>query len=276
MINIKFYFVVTNYNNSDYSKGMYDSLHAIHGLDFTFVIVDNASSPEEVRKLDLLARQENIVLIKNSKNVGYFEGLNVGIRYVKENFPDSKYLVVGNNDLVFSNDFARQLEECMPVFDKYPVVSPNIRLLDGTPQNPHVISGISKKREFIYDIYHASYWLAGLIVRLAKITQRFTGRKDQQQHAVAQEIHLGYGACYILTPKFFKHFDELWAPSFLMYEEFFLAKQLEQKGFKTYYEPRIFVTHFCHASTGMIPGKLKWQFSRQAHKEYRKHVKVWP
>jgi GT2 family glycosyltransferase len=110
---------------------------------------------------------------------------------------------------------------------------------------------------------------------LAKLTQRFTDRKDEQQHAVAQEIRQGYGACYILTPKFFEHFDELWAPTFLMYEEFFLAKQLEDKGFKTYYEPRIMVTHHCHASTGTLPGKFRWQLSKQAHKEYRKYVKVW-
>ncbi|KKO47843.1 hypothetical protein VT06_14720 [Arsukibacterium sp. MJ3] len=276
MINVEIFFVATNYNNADYSRGMYDSLHKVHGLDFLFIIVDNASSEDDVNKLKLLADMPNVALIKNSENVGYFEGLNIGIRYVRKHHPNAEYLVVGNNDLVFPADFAVQLAQCKPVFDKYPVVSPNIRMLDGTPQNPHVISAISKKREFIYDLYHSSYWVAGLIVQLAKITHRFTDRKDEHQHAVAQEIYQGYGACYILTPKFFEHFDELWAPTFLMYEEFFLAKQLEGKGFKTYYEPRISVTHHCHASTGLIPGKLKWQYSCMAHKEYRKYVKIWP
>ncbi|MCB5226065.1 glycosyltransferase [Alishewanella sp. 16-MA] len=268
--------IVTNYNNADFSNGLYQSLLLVKDLVFNLTIVDNASVKTDIDKLNVLAKAPHVDLIKNPENLGYFEGLNVGIRLVRQKYPDAKYLVVGNNDLVFPTDFAEQLAQCSSVFDKYPVVSPNIRMLDGTPQNPHVINGISKKREFIYDLYHTSYLLAGLIVRLAKVTHRFTDRKDEQQHAIAQEIHQGYGACYILTPKFFEHFDELWAPTFLMYEEFFLSKQLEEKGFKTYYEPRISVTHYCHASTGMIPGKLKWQYSRQAHKEYRKYVKVWP
>uniref|UniRef100_UPI004048E9A1 glycosyltransferase family 2 protein n=1 Tax=Rheinheimera sp. TaxID=1869214 RepID=UPI004048E9A1 len=273
----KVYFTVTNFKNSTFTIGLYESLTLIDGFDFKLVVVDNSSCNEEKSILTKYFEGiDNASLIFNKINLGYFEGLNVGIRHVRQKYPDAKYLVVGNNDLVFPTGFAEQLSQCSSVFDKYPVVSPNIRMLDGTPQNPHVINGISKKREFIYDLYHSSYLMAGLIVRIAKLTHKFTDRKDELQHAVAQEIHQGYGACYILTPKFFEHFDELWAPTFLMYEEFFLAKQLEEKGFKTYYEPRISVTHYCHASTGMIPGKLKWQYSRQAHKEYRKYVKVWP
>lgn len=271
-----FIFVVTNYNNTSYTEKMLDSLISLSALSHVYV-VDNNSVDEEKSRLKLLQSNNSnwVTAIFNDNNVGYFEGLNVGVRQAKREHHNSSYMIVGNNDLIFSNQFAKQLEICKPVFEKYPVVSPDIRMLDGTPQNPHVISSISKKREFIYDLYHSSYLLAGLIVRLAKITHRFTDRKDEQQHAVAQEIYQGYGACYILTPKFFDHFEELWAPTFLMYEEFFLAKQLKDKGFKTYYEPRISVTHYCHASTGMIPGKLKWEYSCIAHKEYRKYVKVW-
>lgn len=272
---IVIYFIVTNFNNAHFSHQMYESISACNGIEFTFVVVDNNSKPDDLIKLDELTSHSNVVVIKNSQNIGYFPGLNVGIRYVRQHFPEAKYLVVGNNDIIVPSDFVQKLAECESVLKKYPVVSPNIRMLDGTPQNPHVISGISKKREFIYDLYHSSYLLAGLIVRLAKLTHKFTDRKDEQQHEVAQEIHQGYGACYILTPKFFEHFDELWAPTFLMYEEYFLAKQLEDKGFKTYYEPRIMVTHHCHASTGTLPGKFRWQLSRNAHKEYRKYVKVW-
>lgn len=271
-----FIFVVTNFNNTSYTEKMLDSLSRFSSVVQVYV-VDNCSADEEKERLVSLQLKHGhwVTAIFNDKNLGYFEGLNVGIRKAKKDNPTVSHMIVGNNDLLFPVDFVKQLEVCSSVFEKYPVVSPNIRMLDGTPQNPHVISGISKKREFIYDLYHSSYLLAGLIVRLAELTHKFTDRKDEQQHAIAQEIHQGYGACYILTPKFFEHFDELWAPTFLMYEEYFLAKQLEDKGFKTYYEPRIMVTHHCHASTGTLPGKFRWQLSRNAHKEYRKYVKVW-
>ncbi len=268
-------FVATNFNNAKYSKEYFASLKAGFAEEFTVVFVDNASTDADYDSLAELAGRREVVLIRNEKNVGYFEGLNVGIRYVRENFPEAKYLVVGNNDLVFPADFEAKIQECQSVLEKYPVVSPNIRTLDGVAQNPHVIAGISKKREFIYDLYNANYNLAQLILWMARLTQGFTDRKDELQHDIAQEIYQGYGACYILGPRFFEHFNELWAPTFLMYEEFFLAKQLEDKGFKTYYEPRIVLTHHCHASTATLPGKFRWRLSREAHKEYRKYVKTW-
>jgi len=275
MINIVF--IVTNYNNTQFTESMINSLEKVKGLTFTFVVVDNASVIEESEKLDKLSVSTNnsLVVIKSKENVGYFEGLNIGIRYARAELTLVDYYVVGNNDLEFSEAFAEQMEVSKVILNKYPVVSPNINMLDGTPQNPHVISAISKKREFIYDLYHSSYIMAGIIVRVAKLTHRFTDRKDEQQHAVAQEIYQGYGACYILGPKFFECFSELDAPTFLMYEEFFLAKQLEAKGFKTYYEPEIHVMHHCHASTGTLPGKFRWQLSKNAHKVYRKYIKVW-
>lgn len=273
---MKVYFVVTNYNNSSFTVELYKSLcKAYNETEFSLIVSDNNSSIEHKKILENLQSENNCFVLFNELNVGYFEGLNIGIRYARKNLGNADYYVIGNNDLVFPADFGKQLSSCEDVLQKYPVVSPNIRMLDGTPQNPHVISAISKKREFVYDLYHSSYIMAGLIVRLAKLTHKFTDRKDEQQHAVAQEIYQGYGACYILTPQFFEHFNELWAPTFLMYEEFFLSKQLEQKGFKTYYEPRIRVTHHCHASTGTLPGKYRWQLCRDAHKEYRKYVKVW-
>lgn len=268
-------FIVTNFNNTQLSINFYESIKKCSSFCFKLIIVDNSSNSVEVQALSFFDSKSEVIVLKNEKNVGYFPGLNVGIRYVREHFREAKCVIVGNNDILLPSDFELRLSECDEVLDKYPVIAPNIKMLDGTPQNPHVISGISKIREFIYDIYHSSYFLAGLVMRLAKLTHRFTDRKDERQHEVAQEIYQGYGALYILTPKFFENFDELWAPTFLMYEEFFLAKQLEDKGFKTYYEPRVVVTHICHASTGTIPGKFRWAISRRAHKEYRKYVKVW-
>lgn len=273
---MKVCFIVTNFNNTYYTQMMLKSLFASDLTHFNVVIVDNSSRNDEIRFLNSVAAEytDKVAVLYNKNNVGYFRGLNLGIRYARNHFSDFDYYIIGNNDLIFPDDFASQLALCKKALDNYPVVSPNIRMLDGTPQNPHVINYISKKREFIYDLYYSSYLLAWLIVRLAKFTRRFTDRKDESQHDIAQEIYQGYGACYILTPKFFEHFTELWAPTFLMYEEFFLSRQLAEKRFKIYYEPSVSITHYCNTSTGTLPSKLKWEYSRQAHKEYRKYVKV--
>lgn len=269
-------FVFTNFNNSSYTRAAIDSILESDARQVSIVIVDNASFDEDIVNLKILENNHpSLTVIYNKENLGYFKGLNAGINYVRDNIKNVDYLVIGNNDLLFPRDFAATIYANRNIFMRYPLVSPNITTMDGTPQNPHVIYGISRFREFIYDLYHLNYSLAWVIKKIASLTKRFTDRSDERHHDIAQEIYQGYGACYILGPVFFENFDELWAPTFLMYEEFFLSKQLEGKGFKTFYEPTIKVQHHWHASTDNLPGKELWKLCKEAHREYRKYVKVW-
>jgi GT2 family glycosyltransferase len=93
-------------------------------------------------------------------------------------------------------------------------------------------------------------------------------------HDVAQEIYQGYGACYLLGPEFFRHFEELWAPTFMLHEEYFLSKQLSDKGMRVYYEPSIRVQHRCCGATGKLSSRKAWETARAAQKIYRQHVKI--
>jgi hypothetical protein len=45
-------------------------------------------------------------------------------------------------------------------------------------------------------------------------------------------------------------------------------------GEQVYYEPRIQVTHHWHGSLEKIPSRRRWDMARDAHREYRKYVKV--
>ena len=273
---VKVGFIFTNYKNTQYTEGALLSILGSDANDAHIVVVDNASGLEHAEALNVLeTRHDNLKVIYNKENVGYFRGLNVGIKYARESFGNVEYWIIGNNDLIFPENIYSSVMSCQKVLKKYPVISPNIVTLDGVQQNPHVIAGISKFREFIYDLYHFNYRLAGLIKKTAQLTSGITDRDDESQHEVAQEIYQGYGACYVLSPVFFQNFKELWSPTFLMYEEYFLSKQLEDKGFKIYYEPAIKIKHHWHSATDKLPGRLRWELCRDAHREYRKYVKIW-
>lgn len=273
---MKIGFVFTNYNNTKFTESALESISKSDGHVSPVVIVDNASEKKYVTELTKVCDSfQNANLILNVENVGYFRGLNIGIAHGRKKFPEVDFWVIGNNDLYFPSNFKQQIEKCKSTISKYPVIAPNIRTLDGMPQNPHVISRISKVREFVYDLYYSNYYLAMLIKKLADMTHSVTDRDDESFNNNAMEIYQGYGACYILTPLFFKHFHELWSPTFLMYEEYFLSKQLKDKGFKTYYEPTIKIEHHWHATTFELPKRRYWELAREAHKEYRKYIKVW-
>jgi GT2 family glycosyltransferase len=272
---MKIGYVCTNYNNSADTREAVCSLLKVGGDEYRIVVVDNSSDSKNVETLKTVASEfQHVELILNKENVGYFKGLNIGIRHLRWSQPDIHMMVVGNNDLVFPADFAVSIRRNLSTLEKYAVVSPDIVTLDGVHQNPHVINKIGKFREFIYNLYYANYYLGIAIRQLAKLTRGFTDRPDETQHEVAQEIYQGYGACYVLGPEFFRHFEELWAPSFLMHEEYFLSKQLSDKGLSVYYEPAIKVLHRCHGAMATITSRKAWEAARNAQKVYREHVRI--
>jgi GT2 family glycosyltransferase len=274
-LRMKIGFVCTNYNNSGYTREAVCSLLRNGGNEYRIVVVDNNSDAKNVDALKNLAGEfEHLELILNKENVGYFKGLNLGIRHLRSSQPDIQIMVVGNNDLVFPIDFADSVKGNFPIFEKYAVVSPDIVTLDGAHQNPHVIRKIGRFREFIYSLYYANYCLAIAVRMLAKASRSFTERPDQTHHETAQEIYLGLGACYLLGPVVFDHFEELWAPTFLMHEEYFLSKQLSDKGLHIYYEPSIKVLHHFNGAMGALDDREAWNAARNAHKIYRQYVKV--
>lgn len=266
-------FVVTNYNNYKYTSAMLESLLE-YGNDFRFIVVDNASSDEDRRKLRQLdASYVQVHVIFSDTNCGYSAGLNLGIEHVISNKYVYDVLVVGNNDLVFKENIFKQLEECREVIKKYPVVCPDISLPDGSHQNPHVISGVSRFREMIYDVYYFSYFFSRIISKIAYLTRSFTDRKDERFFDIPQLVYQGYGACYILSSEFISKYGSIRSRTFMMYEEYFLAQQLAEQNDKMYYEPRIKVVHEYHAATGAMKNIDMWRIARRSHLEYRKHVK---
>ena len=265
-------YVCTNYNSSADTVRAIDSLQANGGHDVHTIVVDNQSQASQQAVLrDYASGRDDVDAVFSTDNTGYFGGLNVGLRRLRATRPDLVHAVVGNNDLIFPVDFIDTVQRQRSLFDQYPVVSPNITTLDGAHQNPHVISGISPLRERLYDLYHLNYHFARPLMWLSKQLRGTARRGDEDHHDTARQIWQGHGSCYLLGPRFFSEFTELWAPTFLFGEEFFLAEQLKAKGYAVYYEPSISVVHACHSSVAQLPSRRHWELSRDAHRVYRKH-----
>jgi GT2 family glycosyltransferase len=272
---MKLGYVCTNYNNSEFTILAVDSLMRNVGHEIEVVVVDNASRSDEVLKLrPLVEKYANLQVIESAVNAGYFRGLNQGLGALRQRRPEIDWVIAGNNDLEFPEDFCSTIERCRDSLEVHSVISPDIVTLDGEHQNPHVISAISTVREIFYDLYYSNYYLGLLIYKSAKMFPRLSERSDEEQWQIPRSIYQGHGSCYLLGPRFFKQFRELWAPTFMMSEEYFLSKQLKDVGEQVYYDPRIRVTHHWHGSLDNIPSRRRWEMARDAHREYRKYVKV--
>jgi GT2 family glycosyltransferase len=268
-------FVCTNYNNSAYTRAAVESLRRADGAErVRVVVVDNASRTEDQAALRALqAEFPAIDVVFNAENTGYFPGLNTGIARMRALHPTVDLLAVGNNDLQFPPAFVTQVEAARDRLDQWAVVAPDLVTDEGVHQNPHVLHPISSVRRFIWDVYFRSFAAATLVRTAARLTRRFTVREENAVgstlYRTAGPVEQGYGACYLLGPKFFRHFDGLFAPTFLMQEEFFLYEQLKTIDQLTFYDPCVVVRHRGHASMGMLPGRQHWEISRDAHRTYR-------
>lgn len=273
---MRYAYICTNYNNAHYTHDAVRTINAGSHPPIRIVVVDNKSEPEDVEQLKAIASEySNVELVLNNENIGYFPGLNVGIARMCSLDSSIDTMVVGNNDLEFPPDFGMRLAQVVADAAQRPVVSPYIETLDGMPQNPHVVAGISRPRELIYDLYYANYHLAKLIRYAARRTAAVTDRHDESGHAQPQYIYQGHGSCFVLTPIFFQEFKKLWAPTFMMGEEFFLSRQIAARGYMTYYDPRVRIRHRCNGAIENVPARRMWKLARDAHRVYRRYVKPW-
>ncbi|HZC68001.1 MAG TPA: glycosyltransferase [Nitrospirales bacterium] len=275
-------FVCTNYNNSAYTRAAIASLRAgRRWCDVRVAVVDNGSRAGDVASLHDIAREfPEVDLVCNAENVGYFPGLNIGIRRLRTRFPDIDLLIVGNNDLVFPESFLQSVQRYGDVFDTWAVVAPDLVTPAGVHQNPHVRHPIGRIRKVIWDLYFLSYGAAVLIRLAAALTRGLTVREenaaDGELYKTAGPIEQGYGACYLLGPVFFRHFTQLLAPTFLMQEEFFLYEQLKEIDQLTYFDPRFVVFHHGHATMHNVPSRRQWQISQEAHRVYKRYLAMSP
>jgi len=266
--------IVTNFNNSCHSQTLCESLSSCTGFDFfdiNLFIIDNKSNKDERFFLEQLESKYSFCkVLFNKENVGYFSGLNVGLNYISNLNYD--FVIIGNNDLEFNKNFFLALKKYQVENILYPVISPDIVTLDNVHQNPHVLSKISVFREILWDLYYSNFFISKIMLLVNAKLKIFFERKDYVSYRKPAEIYQGYGACYILTPLFFQKFNTLWSPTFLMGEEFFLWKQISDKGYNIFYDPSICVKHVDHASTSKLPALKFWNISKESHKVYRKYV----
>lgn len=92
--NPKFYVVLLNHNNYDYTKDCINSLQKCTYSNIKILVVDDCSSDRSID--NLLLDYPDIEFIQNIENLHYCKSFNVGIRHALSNGADYIFLV--NND----------------------------------------------------------------------------------------------------------------------------------------------------------------------------------
>jgi len=263
--------ICVDYQTPEYTYKLVDSINTQFEIDkfsvsIELIIINNSINLNDANNFKFLKDFKFTTLMSPGTNLGYFHGLN----YALDNMNPSKFdfIVIGNNDLIYKNDFIKTLlttiypSDCM-------VICPDVLTIDNKHQNPHHLDKLSKFRLFLFDLYFFNYYVAIFLTHLNKLIRRIKEPPKFIKKSRLYEIHQGVGACYVLTPLFFKNNSRLFFPGFLYGEEACLSYQVHSSGGRLYFDDNLLVEHAESASLSKLPKKINYQYGKSSYWKFR-------
>lgn len=267
-------FIAIVYNTVEETRDLCLSLAQQDPGDYerALVLVDNSDTETARAGVDALAAEFAFVeVLRPERNLGYFPAISLALgRHAK----GTDYVIAGNNDLVYADDFCATLL-AQSYDDDIMVICPDVVTADGAHQNPHHKYRVSRLEKLYFDVVYTHYICARLIVRAKRLLTSLgafkhhstLGKRGEQR---AQEIDKGVGAIYVFTPDFLEKIAfQLYFPGFLYGEEACLAWQVRKAGGRTWYDPSLNVWHAESATLGTIPKRTTYELARSSYWKIR-------
>jgi hypothetical protein len=159
--------IILNWNGFNDTVECLESLKKITYPNYDVIVVDNASSGDDVRLLQGKFG-DYINIIKNEKNYGFAKGNNIGIKYALEK--GVAYVLLLNNDTVVAPDFLDELVQ---------VAEANVGL------------GILCPMIYWYDQPDSVWFGGGFKVRLYRGTCTESRKEGSDQPLIRSEVATG-------------------------------------------------------------------------------------
>ncbi len=121
--------VIPLFNNLEYTKQCIDSLEVSTQLPFEIILINNASTDGTKAYIDKLAKQKgriNYTTIHNVENVGFPGAVNQGLKVA-----NGEYLVIANNDLIFTKEWLEKLISLAEQKKEYGIAAPMSNYVSG-------------------------------------------------------------------------------------------------------------------------------------------------
>lgn len=213
-----------NYNSTEQTRELLESLNILNYTPIETLIVDNASANRDIEKL--VDEFPHVKFIMSQKNLGFAGGNNLAIKEAQ-----GAYLFFVNNDAELTAD-------CIP---------PLIKMFEENQD----AGAISPK-------FH--YYSQPGIIEYAGYSpiSSFTGRnetiganeEDRGQYDKAGETNYTHGGGMIVPRKIIEEVGPMPEDYFLYYEEFDWCEKIKKAGYKILFQPESLVRHKVSASIG--------------------------
>lgn len=214
--------ITINYNGLKDTSELIESIPFSNNLEV--IVVDNASKQDEASII--AERYPYVKIIRNSKNLGFAGGNNLGIKEAK-----GKYILLINNDTYFKEFKIDTLIEQLESSDKIGIVCPKLRFAWGN--NPIQFAGYT--------------YLSPITVRNQAIG---FGEEDHGQYDTAHRIPYAHGAAMLIKREAIDKVGLMPECFFLYYEELDWSMMFTRAGYDIWYDPACTVYHKESQTTG--------------------------
>lgn len=208
-INPLVYIIILNFNSIDETINCLKSLSKITYNNYKIVVVDNASCDNSIEKLEAI---KDIKLIKSTKNFGYANGNNLGIRYALDSGAD--YICVLNNDVEVDKRFLEPLIDYLTEHIDVGGVGPCI--LD------------YKHKDIVQALGGTIDFYRGLALGRCK------GKNINEIYESITDVDYLGGACFVCRSEVFDRLGLIPENYFLFYEETEFCVKMKKIGYKLF------------------------------------------
>lgn len=208
--------VVVNYNDYKNTISFIDSVKEYKVVKH-IVIVDNCSTDDSFSKLESIC-DKKVSLIKNESNKGYGSGINLGSKYLIDNF-NVKNIIVSNTDIIINSqdDLVKMISY---LSDDIALVGPNVL------ENGGVNRGWKIPSVWVDSLLNIPY-----IHRFLR--RKLLFYKDSDYKDEFTQVEALSGCFFIISADALKDIDYYDENMFLYYEENVIGVKLRDKGYKS-------------------------------------------
>ncbi|MGB0930171.1 MAG: glycosyltransferase family 2 protein [Chitinophagales bacterium] len=238
--------ITINYNQTQATYELLQSIKEISYSNFEVIVVDNASKENPKPLINALFPEVTVIL--SDKNLGFAGGNNLGVAAAK-----GDYLFFVNNDTELTKTVIEQL---LAMFDKVPklgMVSPKICYYD----EPNRIQYVGFTRMNPYT---------------ARNTTIGEHELDEGQYSKPVPTPYAHGAAMMVKREVTEKVGLMAENFFLYYEELDWCERIRKGGYEIYVEPNALIYHKESLSVGKLSALKTYYITRNRILFMRRHA----
>jgi hypothetical protein len=253
--------LVVNWRSGAMTRGLVNNVRrqrlpgyaAGEGMDF--VVLDNASGPEEEQHLAALEADEDVIVIRSKQNSGYATGMNLACEHAR-----GKYVLVSNPDVMLFRGMLTRMLEHMAAHPHCGLVGPKSFL-----DSHRFFQLPPNEKPSLWSLFSETMARASSCAGECHARSRTRRAIEQWTATTGVSVSQVSGASFLMLRDLANELGPFDTRYPFYFEDADLCLRLHRRGFTTDLCPQAELTHFFNRSAGQDPeaAMSRYQVSRR-------------